>query len=99
MEIVALSADAPRATAAGVARLKLTFTVLSDPGAAAIRALGLENLNLAMTAVPVRRMAIPTTFLLDEAGVVRWMDQAEDYRVRASPERVWQAVGAAFPPG
>ena len=41
-------------------------------------------------------MAIPTTLLVDEGGVIRWIDQADDYRLRSSQERVLQAVKEAF---
>ena len=37
-------------------------------------------------------MPIPTTFLVDAAGCVRWVDQARDYQVRSDPERVLEAL-------
>jgi hypothetical protein len=41
-------------------------------------------------------MAIPTSLLVDENGVIRWIDQTDDYRLRSSNERVLQAVSEAF---
>ena len=41
-------------------------------------------------------MAIPTTLLIDENGIIQWIDQSEDYRLRASMERVMAAVEKAF---
>jgi len=41
-------------------------------------------------------MAIPTSLLIDEHGVIRWIDQSDDYRLRSSNERVLQAVREAF---
>jgi len=41
-------------------------------------------------------MAIPTTLLVDEQGVIRWIDQTDDYRLRSSNERVLKAIGEAF---
>ncbi len=42
-------------------------------------------------------MAIPTSLLIDEDGVVVWVDQSEDYRLRSNDERVMQAVARVFP--
>ena len=41
-------------------------------------------------------MAIPTSLLIDENGVIRWIDQTDDYRLRSSNERVLKAVREAF---
>ena len=40
-----------------------------------------------LTALP-----IPSTFLVDGKGIVRWIDQAADYQLRSHPERVLQAI-------
>jgi len=47
---------------------------------------------LAAAGLPVRPRVIPTTFLIDSDGVVRWIDQAEDYRIRSDIDRVMAAV-------
>ena len=41
-------------------------------------------------------MAIPTTLLIDEKGIIRWIDQADDYRLRSDNERVMTAVREVF---
>ena len=41
-------------------------------------------------------LPIPTTFLVDAEGIVRWIDQAEDYRVRSHPDRLLQAIEAGL---
>jgi peroxiredoxin len=41
-------------------------------------------------------LPIPTTFLVDAESIVRWIDQAEDYRVRSHPDRVLQAIEAGL---
>jgi hypothetical protein len=41
-------------------------------------------------------MAIPTSLLIDEKGVIQWVNQSEDYRLRASNTAVLQAVKDAF---
>jgi len=45
-----------------------------------------------------KQMAIPTTLLLDEDHVVRWIDQADDYRVRGDERRTQQALEQTFGP-
>jgi len=37
-------------------------------------------------------LPIPVTFLVDAEGIVRWIDQAEDYQIRSHPERVLGAI-------
>ena len=39
-------------------------------------------------------MLIPTTFLVDAQGILRWIDQATDYQVRSNPARVLAAIEA-----
>ena len=43
-------------------------------------------------------MAIPTTLLIDEHGTIRWIDQAEDYRLRSSEEIILNEVKKHFQP-
>jgi hypothetical protein len=43
-----------------------------------------------------KSMSIPTSLLVDEEGTIRWIDQSEDYRLRASEEAVLKAVSDAF---
>jgi peroxiredoxin len=79
-------------------------TLLSDPDFKMIRAFGLEhhgalefktwNVMGIPLGVPIgfKRMAIPTTLLIDEQGIVRWIDQATDYRVRGDETRIKDAI-------
>ncbi len=41
-------------------------------------------------------MAIPTSVLIDENGIVKWIDQADDIRIRSNNERIMSAVKDAF---
>jgi hypothetical protein len=41
-------------------------------------------------------MAIPTTLIVDEEGIIRWIDQSEDYRLRSDEERVLAEARALF---
>lgn len=108
VSVVALSKDTPAQAAAHQARDHLTLTLLSDPKLAVIDQLGLlhrngfEFVSWTVGGVPLglpigfREMAVPTTFLIDEAGVIRWMDQADDYRLRGDEQRIADALDAAF---
>lgn len=111
MELVALSKDSVADAARHLERDGLTkTTLLSDPELEVIKAFGLEHLKalefstgrftlfgIPLALVPsYKAMAIPTTLLLDEQGVVRWIDQADDYRLRSDGERVMGAVRRVF---
>ena len=112
VSVVALSKDTPDEAALHKTRDGLNFTLLSDPDLAVIRSYGVEhhkalgqtkNPKTTIGGVPLglapfkfEAMAIPTTLLIDEAGVIRWVDQSEDYRLRSSTDRVMEAVRAAF---
>ena len=41
-------------------------------------------------------MSILTTLLIDEEGLVQWIDQSEDYRLRSSNDRIQQAVEETY---
>ena len=43
-----------------------------------------------------KAMAIPTSLLVDENGKIVWIDQSDDYRIRASEERILAAVSEGF---
>jgi len=110
VEVIALSKDSVEATAAHKVRDNLSMQLLADPTLKVIRQYGVEHhkaievstgkinlfgVHLAM--VPsVKTMAIPTTLLIDEEGIVRWIDQTDDYRLRSHNERILQVVGSTF---
>ncbi len=87
-----------------------SITLLSDPNLDVIRQYGLEHhkaleistgrftlFGIPLALIPsVKTMAIPTTLLVDETGVIRWIDQTDDYRLRSSEDRVLTAVEDAF---
>ena len=113
VRLVALSKDTVEQAAHMKTRDGLaSFTLLSDPDLEVIRQYGLEHhkalefsrgsftlFGIPLALVPaVKTMAIPTTLLVDEHGFIRWIDQADDYRLRSSPERVLGAVRQVFGP-
>ena len=44
----------------------------------------------------IKPVAVPTSFLVDEHGVVRWIDRARDYRVRSDAGRICTALDEVF---
>ena len=110
VSFIALSKDSVEEADIHKTRDSLTFKLLSDPKLEVIRkfgvehhkALGLTTGKFMLFGVPLgftpsfKTMAIPTTLLIDENGVIQWIDQADDYRIRSSRDRVFQAVKSAF---
>ncbi len=110
VEVIALSKDSVDAAASHKVRDGISMQLLADPSLTIIRQYGVEHhkaievstgkinlfgVHLAM--VPsVKTMAIPTTLLIDEEGIVRWIDQTDDYRLRSHNERILQAVESTF---
>ena len=108
--VVALSRDTVELAAAHRARDGVSFTLLSDPKLDVIKRFGLlhEGAIVFRTflvgswkfplgwPVGFKQMAIPTTLILDEDHVVRWIDQADDYRVRGDEQRTRDALRDTF---
>lgn len=110
IRLIALSKDTVEEAATHKIRDGLSLTLLADPKLDVIRQFGVEHhkalgfntgtfslfgLPLALTP-SFKTMAIPTSLLVDEDGVIRWIDQADDYRLRSSNDRVLEAVNEAF---
>ena len=73
-------------------KYKLKLTLLSDKSLAVTRLYNLEHKTYTPVRGPIRTLAIPTTFFIGADGLVKWIDQAEDYRVRSDVDRVLVAV-------
>lgn len=93
VRIVTLSPERPEAIRSGRAKHGLQATLLADPEGEAIRALGIANRGV-HSGPPGRVLPIPTTVLADADGVVRWIDQSENYQRRSDPVRVGAALDA-----
>ncbi len=107
--LVAISPQAPDASAAFVERLDLGFDVLSDADQGVIRAYGLqfelpeplrplyERMNMDLTqhnADGSWYLPVPATFVLDRDGVVRARHVDPNYRERMKPEAIVAALDA-----
>ena len=69
-----------------------TFPFLSDPKAEVIRRYGVLHAGGGENG---RDIARPGEFLVDAAGVIRWINLTEDIRVRARPEAVLRQIALA----
>ena len=110
VSLVALSKDTVDEAAVHKSRDGLMMPLLSDANLDVIRqygvehhkALGFSTGNFTLFGLPLaftpsfKTMAIPTTLLIDENGVIRWVDQTDDYRLRSSEDRVLEAVQNTF---
>ena len=110
VEVVALSKDSPEDAARMRKRDSLSFQLLSDPHLAVIRDYGTEHhraiefskMGFTLFGIPLalvpsfETMAIPTTLLIDEHGIVQWIDQSDDYRLRSDEARVLGEVQRQF---
>jgi peroxiredoxin len=93
--IVAISNETPEEIRAGRAKHGARATLLADPKLALTDRFNLRNRN--SLAPPkhgtmLRPLPIPTTFLVDAQGIVRWVDQSDDYQIRSDPARVMKAI-------
>jgi len=88
---VTVCPDTPAAIAKGRSKHGAKATMLSDEDLAVTRQLGICN-EKAVGPKLVQALPIPTTFLVDATGVVRWIDQTNDYQIRSDPERVMAAI-------
>ncbi len=109
VRVVALSKDTVEQAAHHRDRDGLTLQLLADPKLKVIERFGLLHhksvefgISFSVLGVPMglptgsKTMAIPTSILIDEHGVIRWIDQAEDYRIRGDERRVTDALAEAF---
>ena len=91
IEIVAISSDTPEEIRKGRDKHGARARLLSDAGLEVTDLYGLRN-PTNLTPGGIRPMPIPTTFLVDAQGLVRWIDQSEDYMLRSDPGRVLEAI-------
>ena len=93
IQIVTLSTDTPEEIRKSRGNHGVQATMLSDADLSVTDRFNLRNqTNIAPGGI--RPMPIPTTFLVDAQGILRWIDQATDYQVRSDPSRVLAAIEA-----
>ena len=89
VRLYAVSVASPDQNRALSERVGTGFTFLSDPDGRL-----LDQLNISHTTPnPTGKdIPIPTQILVDKSGVVRWIYQPPNYRIRARPETVLKAI-------
>ncbi len=92
MQLATLCTDTPEQIRKGMAKHGAKAVMLSDHDLAVTRQYGLENTAPKLKPPGVPGLPIPTTILADAEGVVRWIDQADDYQIRSEPDRVLTAL-------
>jgi len=86
---VGIAVDSPEDSAKLRQQAGYTFPILSDPKAEAIRKYDLLH---AAAGIEGQDVARPAEFLIDSAGIVRWVNLTENYWVRARPEQVLEVA-------
>jgi peroxiredoxin len=71
------------------ARLGAGYEFLSDAQGGLLDALDIRQAHRSMTG---KDTAIPTQYLLDRDGIVRWVYRAESWRVRPHPREALEAI-------
>ncbi len=89
VRIVALSVDTPEDTLDLIKRRKLSYTILCDTERKVIRQYDLVHENGDMQGNQIAR---PAEFLIDPTGTIRWVNLAENWRIRLRPENFLKAL-------
>jgi peroxiredoxin len=92
VEIVTLCTDTPAKIRAGHGKHKLKATMLSDRELEVTNLYGLRNQAVNTGPPGVPGQPVPTTILADAGGVIRWLDQSENYQRRSDPQTVLAAL-------
>jgi len=95
---VTVCTDKPEQIKAQMRKHGCQAIMLSDRECKLIDTLGIRNQGF-HSGIPggAKALPIPTTVLVDSAGVVRWIDQAENYQRRSDPDRVLAALESHLP--
>ena len=101
VEVVAVSVDPPEMSEPLRRKLGLAIRFLSDERGTLMDALGIRDRD-ALPSPPgwgkllrdraSRDIFLPTTFLLDGVGVIRWVYRPDTYRMRAPARDVLRAI-------
>jgi peroxiredoxin len=105
--LVAISPQTPDGSLSTRETKELTFTVLSDPGNQIAGELGIltapsegalaAQLQLGLDLTKVNAdgtttLPMPAVVIVDDAGVIRWLDVHADYTTRTEPDEVLDAI-------
>jgi peroxiredoxin len=88
IRVVGISVDSPDINKPHRQKIRLTFPLLSDVGAAVIKRYDLLHAGGGPKGADISR---PGEFLVDNKGVIRWVNLTESIAVRARPGQVLKA--------
>ncbi len=100
--VVAFSTEMPEFVGQTRSKNKIGYPVLSDPGAVASRALGIAWKNERYAKIgkiaqhqgnELGEIPLGVTYVIDTDGVVRYAFLTDEYKTRATPEAVIEALG------
>ena len=94
-----MSTDTPEKIRAGRHKHGLRAVMIADPQLEVIDRYGLRNLGVHAGPPGLAGLPVPTTLLADAEGIVRWVDQSENYQRRSDPARVRAALETLLGPG
>ena len=87
--LAAISVDPPEINRRQCEKHGFTYRFLSDPSAEVIRRYDLLHAGAGPKGTDIAR---PAEFLVDAAGIVRWLNLTESVIVRARPEQALEAI-------
>ena len=85
VQIYAVSVDSPEVNRTLREQLGADYTFLSDPDRTVLGQLNIRHDTPNPTGEDI---AIPIQILVDKTGIVRWIYQTSNYRIRARPETI-----------
>jgi peroxiredoxin len=92
IQIVTVCTDTPEKVKEGRPKHGLQATMLSDRTLEVTNLYGLRNRAVNTGPPGIPGQPVPTTILADADGVIRWMDQSENYQRRSETEYVLGAI-------
>jgi peroxiredoxin len=93
VRVITVCTDTPEQIRKGRQKHGLHAVILSDPKLAVTDRFGLRNRGR-HSGIPggAPALPVPTSILADAEGVVRWIDQSENYQRRSDPDHVLGAL-------
>ena len=92
MKIVTLCTDTPEKIKSRHGKHGLKGVMLSDRDLTVTDLFGIRNEGFHSGPPRLTGMPVPTSILADADGIVRWIDQSENYQRRSDPEYVLGAL-------
>jgi peroxiredoxin len=111
-EVLFLSTDRPELLYSSLKDQTVSYTLLSDPGLRAAQAFHIafhlddqqyaEQLKFGVdlektTGTKAHALPVPSVFIIDTSGVIRFVYSNPDFRIRLSAQELWKAAAPLAP--